>query len=116
VEPALPEVCADRDQIDRLLDNLLSNALRHTPPKGTVTLRAHRLGQELVVEVSDTGEGLDRAQRERVFEPFVQVGRATGGSGIGLAMSREIAEQHGGGLRAETAREGGCRFVLSLPL
>lgn len=116
VEAALPEVNADRDQIDRVLDNLLSNALRHTPPKGVVAVRAHRLGGQLVVEVSDTGEGLDRSQRERVFEPFVQVGRATGGSGIGLAMSREIAEQHGGRLRAETAREGGCRFVLSLPL
>lgn len=116
VEAALPAVNADRDQIDRVLDNLLSNALRHTPPNGTVAVSAHRHGHELLVEVSDTGEGLDRAQRERVFEPFVQVGRATGGNGIGLAMSREIAEQHGGRLRAETAREGGCRFVLSLPL
>lgn len=112
----LPQIQADREQIDRVLDNLLSNALRHTPRGGRVGLRAHRMGHHLLMEVSDSGEGVAEAMRERVFEPFVQVGRATGGAGIGLAMSREIAEQHGGRLRLEDARDGGCRFVLSLPI
>lgn len=114
--PGLPQIQADREQIDRVLDNLLSNALRHTPRGGRIGLRAHRMGHQLLLEVSDSGDGIADAMRERVFEPFVQVGRATGGTGIGLAMSREIAEQHGGRLRLEDARDGGCRFVLSLPI
>lgn len=78
-----------------LLGNLLDNALRYTPPGGTVTARVLRDGAEVVLEVEDTGRGIAEAERPRVFDRFYRVlGTEVEGSGLGLAIVREIAEQH----------------------
>lgn len=116
LDPDLPEVELDRSRIERVLDNLLTNAIRHTPSGGRVGLRASRRGDRLRVEVLDTGCGIPESLRDHVFEPFVQAGHRDGGAGLGLAISREIAEQHDGRLRLEHAGPEGCRFVLTLPL
>ena len=122
VEPdhQAPTITADRDRLAEVLANLLENALRHTPATGCVTLAATRDGDRAVLSVTDTGEGLDATELERVFERFYRTdaarSRDRGGSGIGLTISRALVEAHGGTLWAESGGPGkGSRFVCSLP-
>ncbi|MBV9050058.1 MAG: HAMP domain-containing histidine kinase [Solirubrobacterales bacterium] len=89
------------EQLQRVLFNLIQNAIRHTPADGTIVVRAERApGPALEIEVADSGAGIDPAHRERVFEPFVQgssrVAGADGSAGLGLAIARAIVEAHGG--------------------
>ena len=92
-EPA--EVLGAPMMLRELLGNLVDNALRYTPPGGTVTARVLRAGAEVVLEVEDTGPGIAEAERPRIFDRFYRVlGTDAGGSGLGLAIVREIAEQH----------------------
>jgi two-component system sensor histidine kinase TctE len=78
-----------------LLGNLIDNALRYTPAGGTVTVRVQREGDQVLLEVEDTGPGIAEAERPRVFDRFYRVlGTRAEGSGLGLAIVREIAEQH----------------------
>ncbi len=107
------------ERLRRLLDNLISNALRFSPPGGRVTvgLGRHRGLARLWVE--DQGPGIPLAQRDLVFERFWQADPSRGGEGhhgLGLAIARAIARTHGGELRAEAADGGGCRMVCELPL
>ena len=105
----------DAGLIDRVLDNLLGNALRHTPTGGRVRLACELREREVAIVVEDSGEGIPETQLGRVFEPFVQVGGKTGGAGLGLAMCREIVEQHDGRIDAESAPGRGARFTVALP-
>lgn len=102
----------DADMVRRALDNLVQNALRHTPPGGHVTLRATRDAATLRIEVEDQGPGVPEALRASLFEPFV-TGRADG-TGLGLAIAREMVQAHGGTLCLSRA-EGGAIFTLRLP-
>ena len=118
--PGAPEVTVDRDRIAEVLANLLENALRHTPAGGTVTLAAARDGDAALLTVTDTGEGLDPNELERIFERFYRTDTARtrdrGGSGIGLTISRALVEAHGGRLWAEsTGPGGGTRLSCRLP-
>jgi len=120
VEPGLPTVAVDPDRLGEVLANLLDNALRHTPAGGTVSLRAALRRGDLELAVSDTGEGIAPEHLGRVFERFYRAdqarSRATGGSGIGLAIAKAIVEAHGGSLRAESDGPGrGATFVVTLP-
>ena len=105
----------DPELIGRALDNLLANALDHTPAGGQVRVRAETRSAGLRITVTDTGPGVDPALRSRLFEPFV-TGRADG-TGLGLAVAREMAEAHGGSLTLSKANGAapGARFVLDLP-
>jgi signal transduction histidine kinase len=104
-------------QLERVLTNLLDNAVRHAKQQVTVTVRAAPDGAAEVV-VADDGPGIPDDQRERVFERFTRLDEARtageGGAGLGLAIAREIAERHGGSL-ALAPRGPGARFVLRLP-
>ena len=116
-----PDVAVDRDRIGEILANLLENALRHTPAGGRVTLSARTDGDNALITIADTGEGLGADEVERIFERFYRVdpsrSRDRGGSGIGLTISRALAEAHGGTLSAESEGPGhGSRFLLRLPL
>lgn len=116
----LPQVTVDRDRMGEVLGNLLENALWHTPPNGRVTLSAVARRNFVELAVADTGEGIDAAHLQRIFERFYRVDsardRASGGSGIGLAIAKAIVEAHGGTLRAESAGLGrGATFRLELP-
>jgi len=123
LEPGLPQVTADPDRIGEVLANLLANALRHTPPGGRVEVAATALPDRHVrVSVTDTGEGIPPELLERIFERFYRVDPArthtpdTGGSGIGLTISRAIVQAHDGTIRAESHDPGrGARFVITLP-
>jgi two-component system, NtrC family, sensor histidine kinase KinB len=116
IDPDLPEISADVASLERVMDNLVSNALRHTPAGGRIRIAARMHRGELEIAVSDTGEGIPATEQARVFEPFVQIGRKAGGSGLGLAISREIVQQHGGRIRLVSAPGTGSTFIITLPL
>jgi len=105
------------EQLQRVLFNLLQNAIRHTPADGSVVVRAEPRDGVVEIEVADTGEGIAGADRERVFEPFVQgesrSARSDGSAGLGLAIARAIVEAHGGRMwLAEAATGTRVRFNL----
>lgn len=105
----------DRIRFERVLDNLISNALRHTPAGGEIRLALHTRHDLLQISVSDTGDGIPLHVQQRVFEPFFQVGANQGGSGLGLAMCKEIVEQHHGSIRLRSTPGQGARFIIELP-
>ncbi len=114
----VPRILADRTRIDRVVMNLLDNALRFTPAQGSVTVRARQDGDRVVVSVNDTGRGIPAEQRERVFDRFMQVnGVKTSGFGLGLAYCRSAIQAHGGDIRAEQGEGGvGAKMVFWLPV
>lgn len=112
----LPTVQLDRLQIERVLDNLLANAIRHSRPGGAVRLRAALEDEQLLLAVEDDGEGIPYGQQARIFEPFVQIGASRGGAGLGLALCREIVQLHGGQITLRSHPGQGARFQLLLPL
>jgi histidine kinase len=122
VNENLPSVVADADRVVQILINLMSNALRHTPPTGRVTVGAGIAGGEVVFEVADTGEGLPPEHLPHVFERFYRVDNsrsrdeAGGGSGVGLAISKALVEAMEGRLWAESEGVGeGAIFRFALP-
>jgi NtrC-family two-component system sensor histidine kinase KinB len=111
----LPPCRLDALQMDRVLDNLLSNALRHTQSGGRISLCAQRYPDGIEISVSDTGEGIPIVQQSRIFKPFVQVGSHRGGAGLGLAIANEIVHQHGGEIVLNSAPNRGATFSVRLP-
>jgi signal transduction histidine kinase len=109
----------DEQRMRQVLDNLVANAVRHSPAGGSVVVRASGHDGRTRVEVSDEGPGIPEGEAERVFERFYRSDRARsageGGSGLGLAIARWIVELHGGAIRAEAASPRGCRIVVDLP-
>jgi signal transduction histidine kinase len=102
----------DVDQIRRVLDNLILNAIQNTPAQGSINLSATHENHRLYLRVVDTGSGVPAAIADRLFEPFV-TGRADG-TGLGLAIVREIARAHGGAARLIPSADGAI-FELELP-
>jgi signal transduction histidine kinase/CheY-like chemotaxis protein len=119
-----PRAClarADAGRIQQVIWNLLSNAVKFTPPGGQVSIRLERRGDHARIEVVDTGKGIDRRFLPHVFERFRQADaspqRLQGGLGLGLAISRQLVELHGGTIEASSDGEGrGSAFLLELPL
>ena len=107
----------DADRIDQVLDNLLSNGLRHTTPGTTVDVRLRDEGDAVVVRVTDHGRGVEPDERARLFRPFYQTprGRSYGGTGLGLYISRRIVEAHGGRLWLAQTGPTGSTFAFELP-
>jgi signal transduction histidine kinase len=109
-------LCSPR--LVRVLQNLLVNAVRHTPPDGTVRIEASRDdGGRLLVAVEDSGEGIDAADLPRVFEPFFRgdPARQGPGTGLGLALAQRIVVAMGGAIKVESHRDLGTRFAIELP-
>jgi signal transduction histidine kinase len=105
------------DKIERVLFNLLTNAVRHTPADGSVAVHLERRDAELLVRVDDTGEGLDDESPTRMFDRFWRADRARSGSGagLGLAIARGLVEAHGGRIWAENRPQGGASVSFTLP-
>ena len=105
------------EKVERVLMNLLTNALRHTPSDGAVAVRVEPRPGEVQVAVEDTGEGLDAEAQERMFERFWRgdPSRSTRGAGLGLAIARGLVEAHGGRIWAEDREGGGARVCFTLP-
>src|SRR5204863_4350066 len=106
-----------RDDLHRMVLNLIENALRHTPPGSDVRASAHAPDPEHVrIMVEDEGPGLPPEIRDRAFERFVRgAGDGGRGSGLGLAIVNAVAESHGGSVRYEDRLNGGARFIVELP-
>ena len=111
-------VAGDPAALRRVLANLIGNAVKFGRSRVSVSVRRHDAVCEITVE--DDGPGVPEAERSAVFSPFYRIERSrnfeTGGTGLGLAIARQITEAHGGRIVAETARLGGARFVVSLPV
>ena len=116
LQSPLPRLNADQAQLERVLDNLIDNALRHTPIGGQIRLQARRHGERVIISVEDNGEGIAYSQQGRIFEPFVQVGRKKGGAGLGLALCKEIVQLHGGRIGVYSRPGQGTQFYMALPL
>lgn len=116
LQQPLPVLSADQVQLERVLDNLLDNALRHTPSGGQIRLQARRHGERVIISIEDNGEGIAYSQQGRIFEPFVQVGRKKGGAGLGLALCKEIVQLHGGRIGVYSRPGQGTQFYMALPL
>ena len=119
VAPDLPPVWADAQRIRQVLLRLLSNAAKFTD-EGSITVRAWREGDEVLVSVSDTGVGIPPGDHERIFRQFEQARAEDGispqGAGLGLALSKEFVEMHGGRIWVESEVGKGSTFTFSLPL
>ena len=105
------------EKVERVLMNLLTNALRHTPADGAVAVRVDSLEREVQVAVEDTGDGLDAEAQARMFERFWRgdQSRSSRGAGLGLAIARGLVEAHGGRIWAEDREGGGARVCFTLP-
>jgi signal transduction histidine kinase len=116
--PGLRPAHGDPEKLQRVLFNLIQNAIRHTPADGSVVVRARPAGDAVEIEVADSGDGIAAGERERVFEPFfrggAQAARPGNGAGLGLAISRAIVEAHGGRIWLEDAPRG-TRVHFSVP-
>jgi signal transduction histidine kinase len=113
-------MAADAKKIRHAVENLLSNSLRYTDSGGKVTLSLKRSADEVRIEVSDTGIGISESDLPYIFERFYRTDksrtRASGGLGIGLAITKAVVEAHGGTVTAESQEGSGSRFTISLPL
>jgi two-component system sensor histidine kinase KdpD len=118
LDDALPHVDADADALDRVLKNLIANALKYSPPGSCVRVRARRGEGGIVVDVEDEGPGIPADERTRVFDPYYRV-RSTAtlgpGTGLGLAVVKSLVEAHGGTIRAEEGDGRGTRMTFELP-
>ncbi len=116
----LPAARCAPEQVERVLLNLLTNALRHTPSDGAVVVAARPVGPELEISVEDSGEGIEPGDETRMFDRFWRADRARarsgGGAGLGLAIARGLVEAQGGRIWAERRAEGGARIAFTLPL
>jgi signal transduction histidine kinase len=115
--PGSAVVAGVRDELHRLVLNLLENSVRHTPPGTQIQASTERTGDEAVLIVADNGPGIPPELQQRVFERFVRGGRdGARGSGLGLAIVRAVAESHGGTVEMRPPGDGtGTRFVIRIP-
>ncbi len=121
IGPALPEVNADHDRVIQVLNNLIGNAIKFTPPGGSITVRASAsVGSSSVeVGVKDTGIGMTKENCAKIFDKFYQTGdkgaNDVSGTGIGLSIAKEIVELHGGKIWVESEKGKGTEFIFTLP-
>ena len=120
-EGSLPLAHGDLAMTERVLDNLITNAMAHTPEEGNITLSAYTSGPWLMISVDDSGPGLPECELERVFDPLYRgEGTASDGdrthAGLGLAIARRMVELQGGDIAVANRTSGGASFTLRLPL
>jgi two-component system phosphate regulon sensor histidine kinase PhoR len=117
---ALPMLFGDMYAFREILQNLLDNALRYTPPGGRIHVKAAVEGSEMVLSVADTGIGIPKSDQDRIFERFYRAdgarSRESGGTGLGLSIVKHLVEAHGGRIRVESEVGHGSTFYVHLPL
>lgn len=119
IEEGLPDIPGDRDRLIQALINLLSNAVKFTE-QGSVTCRATKQGDDILISVVDTGIGIEKKDQEKIFEKFRQgngnIGNKWRGTGLGLPITKQIIERHGGRLWVDSAPASGSTFSFTLPV
>ena len=120
IEEGLPQIHADKAKLRQVLLNLLSNSIKFTPDGGKLKIKAVRDGDWCQVSVIDNGIGIKKEDQERMFEPFYQpdnpITKEKGGTGLGLTVTKQIIERHGGRIWVESEYSKGSRFTFTLPL
>ncbi len=121
IEHGLPEVIGDSDRLGQVFANLLSNAAKFTPEGGNIHLTASRVSDFVEICITDSGCGIDPKDHQKIFEKFGQAkdrgdAREKGGTGLGLTITKEIVERHGGRIWVESELGKGARFVVTLPV
>ena len=116
-EPGLPAVLGQRDQLQQVILNLLTNAIDATPPDGRVAMTTRsRPGQdEVEIAIADTGHGISPADRKHVFEPFFSTKESGRGTGLGLFITAEIVREHKGRIELDSDEGSGSTFRVCLP-
>ena len=116
----LPLVSIDRSRVQQVVQNLVENAISHTPKGGAISIVATVAADTLRVTVADSGDGIAAADLEHIFDRFYRVDpsrtRATGGAGLGLTIAKQLIEAHDGRLWAESTPGEGSRFIFELPV
>jgi signal transduction histidine kinase len=112
---SIPDVLADRDRIEQVITNLLSNALKYTPPKSSVRISVLSADNAVRVSVIDQGPGIPPDQLQKVFDRFQQLAGAKKGTGLGLTIARALVEQHHGRIWVESELGRGTTFHFELP-
>jgi signal transduction histidine kinase len=116
----LPEIYCDGQRVEQILTNLITNALKFTPPQGRVTVNAKLLNDALEFCVTDTGAGIDEAAQQHVFDRFYQVhthaNAQAKGTGLGLAIVKHLVELHEGSVSVSSQPNEGSTFCFTLPL
>ncbi|MCC6146034.1 MAG: HAMP domain-containing protein [Anaerolineaceae bacterium] len=119
IQANLPEVFVDEDRMMQVMDNLLSNAFRYTPPGGKISVKARQIRGRIQVVVEDTGTGIDAENLVHIFDRFRRADPSrhteSGESGLGLAIVKALVESHGGTVWAESSPENGSAFFVELP-
>ena len=119
IPSGLPKIHIDEARIRQVMDNLINNAYKFTDSGGTITIKAKEEDDNLIIEVKDSGLGLTKEQQKLVFDPYSQVDnreRSVGGMGLGLAISKNLVEMHGGKMRVESRTGKGSRFSFTIPI
>lgn len=115
IQDGTADVAMPTSALERVLDNLVRNALKHSPPDGDVELRVTDRGGEILVTISDRGPGIPHDIRSRLFDPFVQASDAASGVGLGLHITRSFVVRYGGRLWVEDRQGGGSTFAVAIP-
>lgn len=115
--PAELEVEGDAGRLQRAIGNLVDNAIKYTPQKGRVEIRASRVDSKIRIEVSDNGSGIPEEEQTRIWDRLYRVdkSRSQRGLGLGLSFVKAIVEAHGGEVGVESEQGRGSRFVVQLP-
>lgn len=116
----IPEFYGDRDKLEQVLYNVISNAIKYTPNGGKITVKAGKLYSDFFVEVSDNGIGIPEKDLDRIFERFYRVDKARsrelGGTGLGLSISKSIIDAHGGSIKVSSEAGKGTKVIISIPV
>lgn len=120
IEEDLPEIAVDKDGIEQVILNIISNAIKYTDSKGLISINAYLEKSNIVIRVKDNGMGIPAADQERIFERFYRVekgrSRDMGGTGLGLSIAKEITEAHGGSIKLESKVSEGTEITIKLPV
>ena len=110
----MPDVEADADRLQQIFINIIKNAIEASPEGGTLKVETSVCGSMAVFRVTDTGPGISREDKTKIFEPFYSTKEK--GSGLGLCISQRIVDEHGGSIKIETPAGGGASFVIEVPI
>ncbi len=120
LDAELPEITADRDRLEQVILNILSNAIKYTPDGGKISIRAAANATHVAVSVKDNGIGVPKEDQPHLFERFYRVEKSrttgTGGTGLGLAIAKELVEAHGGSIRLQSEFGVGTEITVVLPI